>query len=538
MNSSVKEMIFCTLCCLLLGLLAGWSAMSVLHHMWTKSVVGTATPGKMEVRCSDNDHADMSCPDAQSLAGLTAFSSASTAQSFDTVATYVASGYVKPPPAATDIAVITGNVAKTVIINRVSVHCLADTPANLALYLIERSSPDIGGYGVPKTGIQLRGSDPDAFSEMQFIAGHPTLGKWARQVANETIAVGTNDPSISYDIYTWRPNNRDGDVVLRGSSHQLAVNIAEASIKGLSCAVEMTWVEGEAGVTAKPIVPFRELRPGDNIRFPIQLEYTTIGHNNIAIGQGAVSDDHVIVGGYMTGSPVDTTHPGTYNSVSPAIKDSDSVNRTGEMTVRCVDSKGIELRCAPGAGAPVIVTHSDGGALGIVGNDPGMTVGSDSPLVAAANSRKSLEVARRLQQDDGQHPVYNSNDAYNNAGKKADKINEASPDPRTQIEFEDQLKKTLLPDTTIYALMVRLYCLRLGSDEWVPCLTDQGPVAQPPLDIVRAEWLAVTPNGVQFRIYPIRPKTECKQDQDTNTEKCDVRVNVVPYQPNPSREVQ
>lgn len=152
-------------------------------------------------------------------------------------------GFV-PPAAATDIFTITGSATKIIRIHKIRVSGTTTSGSTIKVVysLLRRSTANTGGTRVAVTAVKNDSNNAAATATVGNYTANPTLGTLVGAVCAISSGVsgsGLSDPEIIWDF------SDDGcqEIILRGTSEQLSVNLNGATVTGpiFSCVVE--WSE-------------------------------------------------------------------------------------------------------------------------------------------------------------------------------------------------------------------------------------------------------------------------------------------------------
>jgi len=156
-------------------------------------------------------------------------------------ASFAASSTVASAAAATDIAVMPGNAANTVLLTKITVSCTQTTAGIITLNIIKRTTADTGGTSAAMTAIQDDTNTAAASSAPLSFTANPTINSTIGNV--DTYKLGCMSPSSASpnDIYIL--NRQQKPLVLRGTAQQIAVNLGGATVTGGSFTVSFQWIE-------------------------------------------------------------------------------------------------------------------------------------------------------------------------------------------------------------------------------------------------------------------------------------------------------
>jgi hypothetical protein len=149
---------------------------------------------------------------------------------------------------ATDIFTLTGSGTKTIRIKRVSFSGTQTTANDLNALLIKRSTANTAGTSTDLTEVANDSNDAAATATALSYTANPTLGTTVGTVRAAKFQLSGDAPANNgqYAPYekVWR-FGEDGqeEIVLRGTSQVLALNLNAVTIAGSSLNIDIEWVE-------------------------------------------------------------------------------------------------------------------------------------------------------------------------------------------------------------------------------------------------------------------------------------------------------
>lgn len=146
------------------------------------------------------------------------------------VPTYACSVQFDPAAAATDAFTITGSATKTVRVRYLSLDAVSTANSQLPVFLVKRGSADTGGTSTSPTAVPLDSADPAGTAVCTAYTANPTLGTTIGAVRTTTQPFTSSSSAIPPEVMRFGAPHGDKSLVLRGTSQQLAVNYAGATI--------------------------------------------------------------------------------------------------------------------------------------------------------------------------------------------------------------------------------------------------------------------------------------------------------------------
>lgn len=149
---------------------------------------------------------------------------------------------------ATDIFTITGSATKTIAIKRISVSAIATSPSNAIIQLIKRSTANTGGTSTASTAVPYDSNNGVASATVLAYTANPTTGTQVGILNSTRLPVGVGAPGNSTPIASaerdlFLSSSRGQDIILRGVSQVLAINLSGVTIAGGSFSCDVEWTE-------------------------------------------------------------------------------------------------------------------------------------------------------------------------------------------------------------------------------------------------------------------------------------------------------
>lgn len=148
-----------------------------------------------------------------------------------------------PALLATDIFTITGSATKTVLIKNITISGTQTTAGSTNLLLVKRSTANSGGTSSAPTMVSHDSSDSAATAVVRAYTANPTLGTLvgALNAIKQYFPTLTGVPSVEEYYFGDAPFKKE--IVLRGTSQVLAVNLNGATVAGGNLDISIEWTE-------------------------------------------------------------------------------------------------------------------------------------------------------------------------------------------------------------------------------------------------------------------------------------------------------
>ncbi len=157
-------------------------------------------------------------------------------------ATYASTGTATLVAAAQDIFTITGSATKTIRILKIAFGGRQTTESLVEVLLLKRSTADTGGTPVSAKA-NYKSSNPAATATIvQQPTGFGSLVGIIRST-KINIPILTNPVGPKLTEYVWAFNRPGQELVLRGTSEVVAINLNNANILGGSISMWVEWTE-------------------------------------------------------------------------------------------------------------------------------------------------------------------------------------------------------------------------------------------------------------------------------------------------------
>lgn len=162
-----------------------------------------------------------------------------------TRATYsAAASGLTPAASATDVFTITGSASKTIKITRISVtgSTTAGSGVLVNLQIIKRSTANSGGTSTTLTNVPHDSTSAAATATVRSYTANPTLGSTVGTIRAERVAFEST--SVIASRLNWDFGTRGAkNIVLRGTSEVIAINLSAKTVTGGSLSIDIEWVE-------------------------------------------------------------------------------------------------------------------------------------------------------------------------------------------------------------------------------------------------------------------------------------------------------
>jgi hypothetical protein len=144
----------------------------------------------------------------------------------------------------TDIFTITGSASKTVRIHNVTVTATQTTSTIRDVQLIKRSSANSGGSSSTPAAVPLDSSNAAATAVVRAYTTNPTVGTLVGTAVAAKMLIGTTTTAFR-DAFSYNtPNNSNAqEIVLRGVTEVLAINLNGVTSAGNLFDISITWSE-------------------------------------------------------------------------------------------------------------------------------------------------------------------------------------------------------------------------------------------------------------------------------------------------------
>jgi len=174
--------------------------------------------------------------------------------SFESKATFMASGTFTPAAMPTDLVTIFGSASKMVRLESFVIVTTNTAAGSQQFFLIKRSSANSGGTPVAATAVQMDSSDAAATATVQHYTANPaSLGTSAGTINTKRVATPAAIPATWAGItpdagYEMIPgsggSNVDKHPILRGVAQGLCLNFnSVALVAGQTHAYTVVWTE-------------------------------------------------------------------------------------------------------------------------------------------------------------------------------------------------------------------------------------------------------------------------------------------------------
>lgn len=164
-------------------------------------------------------------------------------------ATYIA-GFTSVASAAnaTDLITIVGSATKIIRIKRVVISAIATNDSNDVIQLVKRSTGNTGGTSTSLNIVPLDSQNAAATATVRAYTANPTLGTLVGLLASSRLQIGVLSPSNNSNTPSnpselFRSNSRGQDIVLRGTSEIVSINLNAVTIAGGLFSGCIEWVE-------------------------------------------------------------------------------------------------------------------------------------------------------------------------------------------------------------------------------------------------------------------------------------------------------
>lgn len=164
-------------------------------------------------------------------------------------ATYIA-GFTSVASAAnaTDLITIVGSATKIIKIKRVVVSAIATNDSNRVIQLVKRSTGNTGGTSTSLNIVPLDSQNAAATATVRAYTANPTLGSLVGLLASKYLQIGVSSPAANsstpaHPCNLFVSNGRGQDIVLRGASEIVSINLNGVTIPGGLFSGFIEWVE-------------------------------------------------------------------------------------------------------------------------------------------------------------------------------------------------------------------------------------------------------------------------------------------------------
>jgi hypothetical protein len=167
-----------------------------------------------------------------------------TTQGWGTLATYSAAATFTVASSPTDVFTITGSATKTVRILSVEISSTETTASNITYSLILRSTANSGGTSTTLVVGEHDSNNAAATAVVRSYTANPTLGTTNATIRNCKWVPCTPGTAGGSFVQRWDFTESPAqNIVLRGTSQVLAVNLNGLTQSGNSYCISVTWVE-------------------------------------------------------------------------------------------------------------------------------------------------------------------------------------------------------------------------------------------------------------------------------------------------------
>ncbi len=160
--------------------------------------------------------------------------------------TYSAAAVFTPAASPTDIFTITGSATRTIIITRIAFSMNQTTASARDVFLIRRSTANSGGTSTLLTNITFDTINAASTATVRSYTANPTLGTpvGTLRARKAFVATITGNSSNSDEII-WNFDTRQTaqNLILRGTSQLISINLNGVTSTGNSAACSVEWVE-------------------------------------------------------------------------------------------------------------------------------------------------------------------------------------------------------------------------------------------------------------------------------------------------------
>lgn len=144
--------------------------------------------------------------------------------------------------ATTDLLAIIGSATKTIRISKIAISGRRSSPGIIEVLLVKRSTADTGGSVILNT-VSYSSLNPAATAVLRSIpSGIGSLVGIIRST-KLTLPLDTSFAGAAQMQYIWSFNKPSQELVLRGTSECIAINLNGAAILGSIFAVWVEWTE-------------------------------------------------------------------------------------------------------------------------------------------------------------------------------------------------------------------------------------------------------------------------------------------------------
>lgn len=145
---------------------------------------------------------------------------------------------------ATDIFGICGSASKTINVTRIGVSGRATAAVNGDVLVARRSSANSGGTSTTPTPVAYDTTTSAATAVARAYTDNPTVGTLIGYISSAQLALGNLTTTLGFPlIFDFSGNSPAANVVLRGTSQCIYLNLASSTYSGNTLDAFVEWTE-------------------------------------------------------------------------------------------------------------------------------------------------------------------------------------------------------------------------------------------------------------------------------------------------------